>query len=165
MRKLARCERGQELAETAMVLPILLMIALGIVEFGSAFGSQQSLTSIGREGASIAARGASLDEVNDLMIESGAEIGMDKNGGAITSRVEVENGVPMVREQVASRGYSNQSHLGNEKKPAAGLSQIAKAEGATFYVVELFLVNRDRTPLQKFKGIVVPDTLYSRAVF
>lgn len=165
MRKLARCECGQDLAETAIVLPFLLVIVLGIVEFGSAFGSQHSLTSIGREGASIAARGASLDEVNDLMIESGAEIGLDDKGGAITSRIVVEEGVPMVREQVASRGYNNRSRLGREKKPAAGLSQIAKAEGATFYVVELFLINRDRTPLQRFKGIVVPDTLYSRAVF
>lgn len=43
--------RGQTLAETALVLPIILLIIMGIVEFGRIFSGILILTSASREGA------------------------------------------------------------------------------------------------------------------
>lgn len=47
-------ERGQALMETALVLPIVLLVAVGIFEFGRAFQTWQILTNAAREGARIA---------------------------------------------------------------------------------------------------------------
>ena len=58
MRYLARYgrdERGQALVEFALVLPILLILVLGIIEFGRAWNLHQTITHAAREGARMAA--------------------------------------------------------------------------------------------------------------
>jgi Flp pilus assembly protein TadG len=45
-----RSERGQALVEFALVVPILLLIILGLVEFARAWNTQQVLTDVAREG-------------------------------------------------------------------------------------------------------------------
>ena len=102
IRRIMRDESGQDVVEMAMVLPLLLVVALGIVEFGSMFGISHTLTSLGREGANIAARGAPLDTINALMLENGSEIDLAAHGGSIVSRVVVEDSVPTIAEQVAT---------------------------------------------------------------
>jgi Flp pilus assembly protein TadG len=49
-----RNERGAALLETAITLPIILMISVGIFEFGRAYQVQQVLTNAAREGARVA---------------------------------------------------------------------------------------------------------------
>lgn len=51
IRKDLKSERGQSLLEFAMVLPLLLLLALGIVEFGRAYYQYNVLTKAVREGA------------------------------------------------------------------------------------------------------------------
>ncbi len=48
-----RSERGAELIEAAVTIPLLLLIAVGIFEFGRAYQSWQILTNAAREGARI----------------------------------------------------------------------------------------------------------------
>ena len=56
--------RGQALLETALVLPIVLLVAVGIFEFGRAFQTWQILTNAAREGARIALLpGSSVSDV------------------------------------------------------------------------------------------------------
>jgi len=50
-----RKERGAVAVEMAIVLPLLLLILLGIIEFGRALNVQVSLTQAAREGARYAA--------------------------------------------------------------------------------------------------------------
>lgn len=47
-------ERGQALLETAFVLPIILLVSIGIFEFGRAYQTVQVLTNAAREGARVA---------------------------------------------------------------------------------------------------------------
>jgi len=47
-------ERGQALLETALTLPLLLLVAVGIFEFGRAYQTWQVLTNAAREGARVA---------------------------------------------------------------------------------------------------------------
>ena len=48
-------ERGQTMAELALVLPVLLVLLLGIAQFGVAFNNYISLTDAVRAGARVAA--------------------------------------------------------------------------------------------------------------
>jgi Flp pilus assembly protein TadG len=47
-------ENGQALIEAALIIPILLLIAVGIFEFGRAYQTWQILTNAAREGARLA---------------------------------------------------------------------------------------------------------------
>jgi Flp pilus assembly protein TadG len=46
-----RGQRGQALIETALTLPLLLLVGIGIIEFGRAYQTWQVLTNAAREGA------------------------------------------------------------------------------------------------------------------
>ncbi len=50
----ARRQEGQALIEAALVIPLLLLIAVGIFEFGRAYQTWQILTNAAREGARMA---------------------------------------------------------------------------------------------------------------
>ena len=50
-------ERSQSLVEFSLVLPVLLLLALGIVDFGMGFKSYVELTNATREGARYAVVG------------------------------------------------------------------------------------------------------------
>jgi Flp pilus assembly protein TadG len=54
MRRLLRSERGTALLESAVTIPILLLVAVGVFEFGRAFQTWQVLTNAAREGARLA---------------------------------------------------------------------------------------------------------------
>lgn len=47
-------ERGAALLETAIALPLVLLVAVGIFEFGRAFQTWQVITNAAREGARVA---------------------------------------------------------------------------------------------------------------
>jgi len=49
-----RNERGQALLETALILPIVLLLMAGIFEFGRAYQVVQVLTNAAREGSRVA---------------------------------------------------------------------------------------------------------------
>ena len=50
----ARRQDGAALIETAFVLPIMLLVCIGILEFGRAYQSWQVVTNASREGARVA---------------------------------------------------------------------------------------------------------------
>lgn len=50
MKKRQRWEKGQAVVETALVLPLVFMLLLGILEFGRILMIQQALTNAAREG-------------------------------------------------------------------------------------------------------------------
>jgi Flp pilus assembly protein TadG len=54
LRRIARQHRGQGLIEVAVTLPILLLVSVGIFEFGRAFETWQILINAAREGARVA---------------------------------------------------------------------------------------------------------------
>lgn len=53
--KLIKTERGAELVEFALVLPLLLLLCLGVIEFGRAYYTYNLLTKAVRDGARFAA--------------------------------------------------------------------------------------------------------------
>lgn len=101
-------ERGAALLETALVLPMVLLVAVGIFEFGRAYQTWQVLTNAAREGARVAvlpgatagtitARAKSYMESGQLSEAGGATVAvtavtLDLGGGisAAASRVTVD---------------------------------------------------------------------------
>jgi Flp pilus assembly protein TadG len=49
-----RGRSGQAIVEMALILPVLLMLVLGILEFGRAWNAKQVITDAAREGARLA---------------------------------------------------------------------------------------------------------------
>ena len=100
MRRPKSDERGQSLVEFALVLPVLLLLLLGILEFGWLFNGQITLTSAAREGArtavvredEMAVRVAIKRHVEGL---SGFEF-----GGLYGSRAEMEAAGPLQPREV-----------------------------------------------------------------
>jgi Flp pilus assembly protein TadG len=54
LRRLGRSESGAEVIEFALTLPLLLLVVLGIIEFGFVFQQYEVVTNAAREGARIA---------------------------------------------------------------------------------------------------------------
>jgi Flp pilus assembly protein TadG len=63
-----RRERGAALLETALALPMVLLVAVGIFEFGRAYQTWQVLTNAAREGARVAV----LPGANDGIVSARA---------------------------------------------------------------------------------------------
>lgn len=61
--------RGQAVIEFALVLPLILIILLGITEFGRAFWTLNVISQAAREGARLGAVGGSQAEVEARVME------------------------------------------------------------------------------------------------
>lgn len=98
-----KSESGQALVELALILPIILLLVFGTIEFGRIFATQLILIHGAREGARAAAVGASdhhvisivesqtsslaLD-VSKLMIQVSPPDGIRNRGDGVTIQVE-----------------------------------------------------------------------------
>jgi Flp pilus assembly protein TadG len=89
-------ERGTALIETAITLPLLLLVAVGIFEFGRAFQTWQVLTNAAREGARLAAMPGSSDTAVKARVQSYLTSGQLTNTPSIvlnpTSTVSIGGG-------------------------------------------------------------------------
>ncbi len=163
--RLWRNESGQDLVELVMVTPVLLLFVLAIIEFGSILDSQQAVSYLTREGANIASRGTALDTVLAVTLRNGESIRLEDNGGAIVSRVFIEDGSPAIEEQVSSPGYSTSSRFGGEGDPVTSMEDLILSDGSSVYVVEVFYERPIVTPIMSFFSGSIPTVLYDRAVF
>lgn len=78
-----RSERGAALVEAAVTIPILLLIAVGIFEFGRTYQHWQVLTNAAREGARYSVTpGASSANVDALVREYMRNGGLPKHAEA-----------------------------------------------------------------------------------
>src|SRR5437764_10178857 len=84
MKRLKKNERGAALLEAAITVPMILMICIGIFEFGRAYQTWQVLTNAAREGARLAVIQGSTDadvrtRVNSYLTGGGlTAVGDDK---------------------------------------------------------------------------------------
>lgn len=67
--------KGQSLVETALVLPILLLLIFGIIEFGRIFNAYIIISNASREGARYAAVGKTDAEVRTAVLNRTSSLG------------------------------------------------------------------------------------------
>lgn len=104
MRKL-RTQRGTALIETAVTLPMLLLVTVGIFEFGRAFQTWQVLTNAVREGTRLSVTPNSTDSAVASRVRSYMQNGELSKYGTATVTVNrnasiVVNGVAESASQI-----------------------------------------------------------------
>ncbi|MDC3413854.1 TadE/TadG family type IV pilus assembly protein [Terrihalobacillus insolitus] len=71
-------QKGQSLVETALILPVLLLLLFGIADFGRVFNAYLTLDLAGREGARTATIGATDTEIESKIMRSISGLDGDK---------------------------------------------------------------------------------------
>lgn len=99
-RRLARPfrETGAAAVEFALIVPVLLLLLLGIVEFGRVFNAQISLSAAAREGARAAALGVDVDAVKQLTSDAAPSLNPPIDGDQVS--VDPDTCVPGVNVEV-----------------------------------------------------------------
>ncbi len=83
----ARGERGQSMAEFAMILPIFLVLVFAIVDFGMGLNAWITVTNSAREGARLGAVGGTTSEIQSRVLSTA-------DGLAVTPTVTNAQGTP-----------------------------------------------------------------------
>ena len=109
MRKRLRGERGASAVEFAFIVPLLIVLVLGIAEFGRGFQVQGTLSAAAREGvrlmalqndpaaarAAVRAAATSLDPaITDAQITITPASCPDLNGGSTSVRLTIDYPMP-----------------------------------------------------------------------
>jgi TadE-like protein len=113
----ARGLRGQAMVETALILPILLLIVLGTLEFGFAFDHNLTLEYATREGArtgSALANGGGPLGCNSLAGQSPNAASVDPAIVAAVERVLTSHGSPVILDNVGEIHIFRADATGNE---------------------------------------------------
>jgi len=63
-------KKGQSIVELALLLPVILMLLLGIVEFGRVYGAYMVITNASRQGARVGAVGGDDVAIGDAVKDS-----------------------------------------------------------------------------------------------
>lgn len=88
-----REERGAELVEFAFILPVLLFVVVGIIDFGFMFRNYEILTNAAREGARLGALAEyDIPDVRARVKQYAASAGLDQ---ALVVPEPVEVDIPM----------------------------------------------------------------------
>jgi Flp pilus assembly protein TadG len=82
LRALWRRDDGAALIEAAFVLPMLLFLSIGIIEFGRAFQTWQIVTNAAREGARVAVLGGMSDDAVKTRVKDYLKMGIDSPASA-----------------------------------------------------------------------------------
>jgi Flp pilus assembly protein TadG len=139
LRSLARDSKGQELVEYALTLPILMLLVLGIVEFGVAIFAYNTIANAAREGARVGAVVPILSEadltpatqtIENAVIDrtGGLTLNADDNINVVITYTESTTETDMVQVTV---NYSHTLITGMIMQAAGGNAQLHLQSEAT----------------------------------
>jgi hypothetical protein len=101
--------------EFALILPLLLLLSLGILEFGVLMLHQLTLTQVAREGSRCAARGGTVSEI---------EKGMVNMAGALPNHDELGVTLTYSTDQGETYAYSLGDQGGENDAPPGSLIKV-----------------------------------------
>jgi len=184
--------RGQTLIEFALVLPLLLVLALGVIEFGYMLLDQHVVTKLTREGSNLISRNTTLGDAATVMRNMGTRpVNFDTNSKLIFSVIRnvstvgaANYNMPVLYERYEYGPLARSSTLTTAGTPTFGSAPEYQAPnsdnntalqvtnlppnivglGGMLYVTEIYTQHPVLTPLDRF-GITVPSVLYSVAYF
>jgi Flp pilus assembly protein TadG len=164
-RSLWRCRRGQGLTELALSVPLLMILALGMIEVNRAIETNHVISTLTREGANVASRGSTLDETVAATRTGQQATGLGTVGGVVASEIVVTNGIPRIVAQATSAGLTMASQVGMPDSVAVPYQATGLTEGRSYFVVEMFLPYQSMTGFDKLMPGLTPQVLYDRTLF
>jgi hypothetical protein len=186
--------RGQSLVELAFIMPLVVIVALGVIEFGYALLDQHVVTKLTREGSNLISRDTTIDDAITAM----SSMQTRPVNFSTQSRV-----IFSVLRKVSTTGAPNYDQVilyqrrefGSLTGVASALSMVGSGtfggapnyvaqnsdtntglrisnlpayldvtRGGLVYVTEIYTTHTLLTPLDRF-GLTVPNRLYSIAYF
>jgi Flp pilus assembly protein TadG len=75
---LEKDQQGQSIVEVALILPILILLFMGIIEFGIIFHNYLVITNASREGARVAIIGSSDLAITDRILSASTSLQPEK---------------------------------------------------------------------------------------
>ena len=192
LRQRARDARGQTLVEFAMVLPLVLVLALGVIEVSYALLDQHVVTKLTREGSNLISRDSSLaDTGTALRNMSSRPVDFATSARVIFSVIKMVDtaGSANLNREVLYQRYAFGAIAANSQLTTLGAGAFGGAPdylaansdndtnlrltnlppnlivpGGLLYVTEIYSRHPLITPFDRF-GVSVPNTLYSIAYF
>ena len=189
----ARSASGQSLIEFALVLPLVLVTALGVIETSYALLDDHVVTKLSREGSNLISRDTSLQDAITAMRQMATQPVSFDNGsskvilsvlkrGAVVGSANYDK--PFLYQRVEYGTYTGQSRfqasggsfggapdyraLNPDTTAALQITNVPAGllpvPGSLVYVTEVFSRHQRLTPLDQF-GIAFPTTLSSIAYF
>jgi Flp pilus assembly protein TadG len=184
--------RGQSVVEFAMVLPFMLMVALGVIEMGYALYEDHLIVKLAREGANLISRNSTLTEAETaLQAAISPPVAFNANGKLILSVVKLGTGganlnVAIISQRRVVGTLAANSAVGNPassayngspnynainadndttiRVPGALPNGLTLTAGQSVYITEVYTRHNYITPFDKF-GYTLPSTLYASAFF
>jgi len=185
-----RNDRGQAIIEFTLVVPLILMLALGVVEVGYALLDQHVVSKLTREGANLISRDTTLSDAATAMRNMSARPVNFNDGSskvifsvikkvATTGASNYNKAVLYQRYEYGT--FSGTSILNNSGGSFSGLDYTAAnsdndsrlvvtnvpttmALGGMLYITEIYTRHPLITPFNNF-GFSLPQSLYSIAYF
>ena len=176
-------ERGNALVELAFCLPLLMILAFGVIDFSQMIFDKQAMAGISRQGSDLASRTyngdpTTLPSLVSGLVTQGASLNIGTNGRIILTVVadgidssgNLIKGDPIIEaQQLSSSGISVTSKVGSAIGGAAtmpsGVTANVLDNGRTIYVTEVFYNYSPMTPVGNFLKKSLASTFYEAAYF
>jgi hypothetical protein len=186
--------RGQSILEFALVMPLVLLVALGVIEVGYALLDQHVVTKLTREGSNLISRDTTIQDAVTAMrsmstrpvdfntgsriifsvLKKGATTGTANYDQVLLYQRHEYGSLTGVASALQTRGSGSfrgaPDYEANNSDTDANLqivnlpANLTLVRGGMLYVTEVYTTHNLITPLQRF-GVTVPNTLYSIAYF
>lgn len=178
-------ERGNALVELVICMPLLLVLAFGLIDFSQMIFDKQTMAGISRQGSNLASRNYTgptgsmpLSTVVSALVTQGASLNIGTNGRIIVTVVadgldgsnKLIPGDPKILDQYESpTGISATSKVGtgagNSATLPSGVTTNVLDQGRTIYVTEVFYKYTPMTPVGSFLKTSLASTMYDVAYF
>ena len=178
-------EKGIASLELALILPVLMILAFGLIDLGGLIHARLVITNVSREGGSLASRGIKVG--NDLLLmlmASGTPLDLNTSGkiyvSKITAGATADAPNPAISTQINQGNLAVNSVI-DKGQPFLGLSSTLynhlvfnhanqTSDLSEITVVEVFYIYRPITPLPNFIENILLDNgdgkiISSKAVF
>jgi hypothetical protein len=186
-------QEGQSLLEFAFVMPLLAIVALGVVEVSYALLDQHVVTKLTREGSNLISRDVTIADASTAMQRMSSRPVDFNNGSRLIFSVLRKGatvGTPNYDQVILYQRHSFGTFSASSKLQTRGTgsfqgapdyqasnadtdvrlqitnlpANLSIARGGMLYVTEVYTRHELITPFDQF-GVAVPDVLYSVAYF
>jgi uncharacterized protein (UPF0333 family) len=115
--KILKQSKGQSVVELALILPVLLLLSFGVIEYSRSILTKNIITNMSREGANLAARTQELPQtIMDAIATTAEPLDLGTNGMIyITQVLGVDNGGTVNPIVQAQYRYANGGYLANSR--------------------------------------------------